>query len=587
MADELLSPTTVVSQTVEMTVVAQDPSVRTRAGGILTALVRVPSQRLEPGPTSARFQVVDYDATTGVLRPPAVLTVGDEADDLVFGDRFTKITNRTILTDPTFHAQNVYAIAARTLAAFESALGRRLEWGFWGHQLYLVPHAFAEANAFYSDDDRSLLFGYFKVGATSVLTCLSHDVVAHETAHAVLDGLRHRFLEPSLPDQAAFHEALADIVALLSVFSVEEVVKHALGTPEADGTIDASLVSPTALADGILLVLGEQMGGALLGTRGGLRRSAGLKPPVDWRVDRRWEEPHQRGEVLVGAVLDTLLELWTGRLRPLLHAGRVDRDRAGEEGAKSADHLLRMALRAIDYLPPVDFEFEDFVAAILLADTEVAPDDHHGYRPTLRRCFARMGIGLPPDGRVVDLTAQSLAPRYHGLNFDAMRTDVDEVFRFVWENAAWLGVDASLYTHVESVRPAVRVGPDGLVVREAVADYVQMLEVTAAEFIELARRWAQDHGDDPASIALSALIEPDTAVQLFGGGTLVFDQFGRAKYHISKPLADWRRQLGRLDYLARIGAFDTRRRVGFSTGEAVGQRFAALHQPTSRTGEDW
>lgn len=575
-----------IPRAVTMTVVAQDPTVRTRGGRILIASVRVPEQRLEPGPAAARFLVIDYDATTGDLTEPAVLTVPSDDGTLVYQDRFARISNRRILEDREFHAQNVYAIATRTLAAFEGALGRRLPWAFGGHQLYLVPHAFSEANAYYSDDDRALLFGYFDAPGQRVFTCLSHDVVAHETAHAVLDGLRHRFLEPSLPDQAAFHEALADIVALLSVFSVPEVVNHSLGTPGEGGRIDADTVSPRALADSLALVLGEQMGGALLSTRGGLRRSAALKPPADWRSSPAWEEPHRRGEVLVAAVLDTLIALWTKRLHPLTHNGQIDRDRAGEEGAKSADHLLRMCLRAIDYLPPVDFDFEDFVAAVLLADTELAPDDSRGYRAALLGSFQRLGIGLPPEGRVVDLAAVPSSPRYHGLNFAAMRTDADEVFRFVWENYAWLGIDPAYYTHVESVRPSVRVGPDGLVVNEAVADYVQMLELSAAEFIDRARQWAADEGAEEA-VEVPALLEADTPVQLFGGGTLVFDQFGRAKYHIRKPLADWRRQTRRLQYLARSGMFDSRHRVGFSTAAARGHRFAALHQPATRTGEAW
>lgn len=585
LSDALVTQTPLILHTVKMTIVAQDPTVRTRSDRILTASVRVPAQRLEPGPAAARFHVIDYDATSGVFAEPVVLTERSGQGTATYRDRFSKISNRRILEDRAFHAQNLYAIAARTLAAFESALGRRLPWAFRGHQLYLVPHAFAEANAYYSDADRALLFGYFNARAEQVFTCLSHDVVAHETAHAVLDGLRHRFLEPSLPDQAAFHEALADIVALLSVFSVTEVVEHSLGKADAEGRIDADTVRPDGLRDLVPLVLGEQMGGALLATRGGLRRSAGLRPPPDWRTSRGWEEPHRRGEVLVAAVLDTLIALWSERLSPLVHDGRIDRDRAGEEGAKSADHLLRMSLRAIDYLPPVDFDFEDFVEAVLRADTELAPDDPHGYRPALLRAFRRLGIGRAED-RFVDLTAVDSAPRYHGLNFAAMRTDADEIFRFMWENCAWLGVDPGYYTHVESVRPSIRVGPDGLVVNEAVADYVQMLELSGAEFIERARQWAAEEGSDEV-IELPPLIDPDTPVQLFGGGTLVFDQFGRAKYHVRKPLADWRRQTRRLEFLARSGIFDTRLRVGFSTGAPAGQRFAALHQPSSRAGEDW
>ena len=45
-------------------------------------------------------------------------------------------------------------------AQFERALGRRLSWSFGGHQIKVAPHAFAEANAFYSPEnvDRVVTF---------------------------------------------------------------------------------------------------------------------------------------------------------------------------------------------------------------------------------------------------------------------------------------------------------------------------------------------------------------------------------------------------------------------------------------------
>lgn len=555
-----------------LTIIAQDPTVRV-GGRIVTATAQVPWAPLQDGPRTARFHVVDYDASAGAFAAPASLPSDT--------DRFAGADDATLCTDFAFHAQQVYAVAARTLATFESALGRRLPWGFPGHELYLVPHAFSEANAFYSCDDRALLFGYVPgENGSAVYTCLSHDVVAHETTHAALDGLRHRFLEPGLPDQAALHEALADLTALLSVFSLQPVVELCLGPADANGRISHARVSPQSLRSSVLTGVAEQLGAVLTHGRGALRQPALEPPPPGWAGDPAYTEPHRRGEVLVAVVLDVLIGIWTRRLQPLFAPGArhatsgIDRARAAEEGAKAAGHLLTMLIRGLDYLPPVEFEFGDLLDAVLRADEEAAPDDVLGYRDTLLSQFSRSGITLPP-GTAHDLLTGQFVPRYHGMNFAEMRTNGDEVCRFLWHNARQLGLNTAYYTHVESVQPSQRVGPDGLVITESVAGYVQMLELTAAE---LQARYGAP---------LPVPVNPATPVQLFGGGTLVFDQFGRAKLHISKRLDDWERQIRRLQYLHTAGFYDHSGRLGFSYGQARGQAFAELHSTGTASGEAW
>lgn len=59
-----------------------------------------------------------------------------------------------------------------------------------------------------------------------VFTCLSHDIIAHETTHAILDGMYPYYNEPTNPDVLAFHEAFADIVALFQHFTFPDVLKH-------------------------------------------------------------------------------------------------------------------------------------------------------------------------------------------------------------------------------------------------------------------------------------------------------------------------------------------------------------------------
>ena len=91
-----------------------------------------------------------------------------------------------------------------------------------------MPHAFRGANAFYSRKLLAILFGHFRADdhdpgpnlpEQTVFTCLSQDIIAHETTHALVDRLRPLFIEPSNRDVAGFHKGFADIVAIFQHFS--------------------------------------------------------------------------------------------------------------------------------------------------------------------------------------------------------------------------------------------------------------------------------------------------------------------------------------------------------------------------------
>jgi len=543
----------------DLTILAQDPDVQVD-GEPLWSTVKLPCEPLLPGPCGARIKVVDYDASQDRCFLPLAGGYGDDSEPL---DPFAQTSGSARLRDPRFHQQNAYAVAMRVLCRFESALGRRVNFGFNSHQLHIAPHAFAEANAYYSRESRSLCFGYFPDDRDrTVFTCLSHDIVAHETAHALLDGLRPRYIDPSSPDQGGFHEGFSDIVALLSILSDERIVKAVL-TREKVMAAGQKLVAKDQLGArelrrSALLGLAECMGETLPnGSAAALRRSVKLTPSPRWLDDPAFAEPHSRGEILVAAVLNAFIDVWRNRLKGLgeIKRGYLDAARVVEDGATAASHLLTMCIRALDYAPPTDLQFGDYLSAVLTADRETVPDDsRYRYRDTLRRSFAAWGIRPTSDPDGDGCWLAFAGPVDHGnIRFESLQRNADEAFRFIWQNAGALRLDTDAYTHVTGVRPIARVAPDGLIVRETVVDFMQILSVRSNELGGLGLR-------KPPQMPTFR------QVRLYGGAVLVFNEYGQLKFSVGNGVRNVARQQKRLDHLAESGFFDYPDETAFSRG---------------------
>jgi len=550
-----------------LTIIAQDPGVRDKNNRILRAKVELPAESLQPGPWGYRVHVIDYDAACNKLWAPYLYQNRNGVLVDPFADKPGRLVpDDVLLNDPRFHQQNVYAIVMRILARFEHALGRRVSWSFGGHQLKVAPHATSDANAFYSKHDEGLLLGYFvdpsfkgdhpRPGKGLIFSCLSHDVVAHETTHALVDGLRERYTDPSSPDQAAFHEGISDVVALLSVFALGEVMAGLLNRGKK--TMHARQLTVKKLRASALFGLAEEMGSALASVRGqALRRSVALVDDPELIRQPEYQEPHRRGEILVAAMLNALIEIWARRLDGLRRTkGELNMERVVEEGQRIADTLLTMSIRALDYSPPVHLEFGDYLSALLTADREIRPDDSiYEFRVELRKSFASYGIkpssrpGGPEPG--IWQSPQQENPvelSYARSHFEPMQGDPEELFRFIWENRQALEICEGVHTRVQSVRPCRRVDEDGFTLRETVAEYVQILQLMP-----------RDLKAAGYELPAPALLPDDREVMLYGGGALIFDEWGRLKYHIHNRLDDTVRQSERLKYLASTGYYLSRR----------------------------
>jgi len=234
-------------------VYAFDPSRGARLENHLS--IRVPYEKLQKGPVGRKIAVIDYDASNQCYYEGVDL---DTAVILGQGGLAPSEAN------PQFHQQMVYAVVMDTVRRFESALGREVKWKADRtpsnsplHGLLKVyPHAMQEANAFYDPELRALLFGYFGASMEDaginlpgqvVFTCLSHDIIVHETTHAVLDGIREHFNEPTGLDAPAFHEGFSDIVAMLQHFSFKDSLLDTI--QRTGGLIHRQQLTPNVTAE--------------------------------------------------------------------------------------------------------------------------------------------------------------------------------------------------------------------------------------------------------------------------------------------------------------------------------------------------
>jgi hypothetical protein len=577
----------------------------------------VPWEELDPGPVGEYLAVQDMDAAKNKYEP-----VDLDNPRLLAQDGWAPSEG-----NPQFHQQMVYAVAMKTIEHFERALGRPVLWrprpnprspsddSRFVRQLTVRPHALRQANAFYSPDEVALLFGYFETPAdpagdqvpgSRIYSCLSHDIVAHETTHAILDGMQRRFSEPTNPDVLALHEGFADIVALMQHFTIPEVLEQEIGRTRGDIEAESMLGS-----------LAVQFGYAT-GGRGALRDAIGRIEDGVWKrftpdpsdLQKRLT-PHSRGAVLVAAVFDAFIAIYKARIADLLRIytggtgvlpnGAIHPDlvrRLADEAAKSATHVLNMCIRALDYVPPVDVTFFEYLRALITADFDLITDDRHNYRVAFVEAFRRRGIypvnlGAPtadtPRTLSVDTLRwqgidQSTFPRevrakinqqygavIEGLKryadagfyvgnredlFNATRKQRRELhdqlevaFKAVPEFATELGLDPAQKFEVHELRRAMRVGPDGRHVPQIVVALTQSKVINK---------------------------QSGTPRHLFrGGSTLVVDlSIPEVKYRIVKNINSDNRQ-ERTATFVREAAADPLRALFFAPDRR--EPFAALH----------
>jgi hypothetical protein len=336
----------------------QDPSVN----DIGTRKVFLPGLVLD-GPRDARI----------MFGEPGIAPVSPNA----FGDFVT------MPDTPQFDAVHTYAVVRQTLTMYQRALAggsddTPLPWQ-WNSSadlapLALYPHGLPNVmNAFYSRAHCCLKFGDFipPGQAQRVFTCRSLDIVAHETAHAVLDGLKPDWLLADNPPQTGgLHEAFGDLTAIFLSLSQLDLCEAIVAQTKA------RLHDKTFLAD-----IAEQFGLAL-GRSNGLRNADN-----DITLSQAGTQVHAISQVFTGAIYDVLADLFAFERNPGL------RDCAAvlhEVGA----YLRSLLLRALIAAPEHAATYADVVNHMLrLAHEDGKPVD---YRNAIRNRFVLREVVRSP-----------------------------------------------------------------------------------------------------------------------------------------------------------------------------------------------
>ena len=496
------------------------------------------------GPTSARIAVVDFNADTQKLTDPVVwdqevgwfhippprLGEGDSPPTKEWlpdappekskaEEIYREFIEKSIV-NVHYHQLNVWAVVQRVLEFYEDpqALGRPVPWGFDGNRLIVVPHAGYGENAFYDQHSKSLQFYYFGDMQSPGYTCLSHDIITHETGHAILDGIRPLYNQSASVQTSAFHEFIGDLTAILLSLFNKDIRQFIAETTQGD------LQAADALAN-----LAEQFGQQVEG-RPYLRTAFNKLTMQDVQGSL---SPHKVSQVLTGAMFEILI----GIAKKLLEGDSTgESDATGEVGEQTrrvtpgqalwwaAEYFRRVALQPLDLCPPADIRFLDYARAVLRNDILTNPVDERGYRQVMLAvfhgrglcpCAYQPGTDLPDECEFNEIMA---VPKMDFVYHDIGRLSRSRTaaYYFLSDNRKVLRIPAHQDIVVVDLYDNNKFGAAA----ERLPGEV-VLEYTWQEEVQLqGERFGQWNGK---------------AVNLVCGGTLVFDERGNLLSWFRKP----------------------------------------------------
>ncbi len=471
-------------QLVELPILIQDLLVTGRLGLPPAEGFKAEAEIFNDGPRCARLEVSDPLAKyTARYQPPGKRQkmghfTDHTGEDILKRLRqlirsgISKEINDLVELDEFIQA-SVFAGILKTLALFEhkEIMGRTIHWAMPGAlKVYPRRGELSKPNSFYQ---RGVgLSFYSSRGANPpgeiIYPSLSRDALAHESAHAILDGIEPALYDAIGPHPRALHEALSDLVAVLLAFKSRTlsvyVLKQSVGS-----LLDVTEFS--GLADQIGAQKAENLARLLRNSPTPLRslvnnahldpsRPEGFAPP---------DQPYAISLALSGALYHVLqqhherLKQTLARTEPYRSKPQPLFSASGQAMMDAARCLRSVLFRALDFLPPGEISFADYADALLAVHQAFSPQDDF-YRRWISDEMVRRGIVTDPADLGAGAWLPADPPRFpDGTGIAQLVDDEEAAQRFIELNRAWLGMPEPVFQQRRfSLRPRLLATPEDM-----------------------------------------------------------------------------------------------------------------------------
>ncbi|HLU10453.1 MAG TPA: hypothetical protein VK003_12360, partial [Oceanobacillus sp.] len=265
---------------------------------------------------------------------------------------------------PEFDQVNCFYYTTFTLRMYERYAQRELPWSFPLPRIDVDPHIGNGANAFYSEQDRLIGFYSFEANGQSFNAAQSADVISHETAHAVLDGLRDLHNESFGLGPSAFHESFGDMTSVLVALHDDSLITRVLNVTQGDLRIDNFIAAIAEYLQQSAQQVQEHVEEHTVYLRNALNTLKHMPfdalpyipPNPETELGR---ESHNYSRLFTGAFYDILAGVYD-------HLRKKAQPRIAIHRAR--DIVGHMVVCAIELGPVGEFDFSDMAKAFLAAD---------------------------------------------------------------------------------------------------------------------------------------------------------------------------------------------------------------------------